>query len=69
MNMCCMDHDIKDKMREEEIGAVLCVCDTEDIKDLLKPAPLRIIYQSFTIAHRKLQALMLECCVNCVSFS
>ena len=56
-------------MREEEIGAVLCVCDTEDINDLLKPAPLRIIYQSFTIAHRKLQALMLECCINSVLFS
>lgn len=55
MNVCCRDHPIWKKV-DEDLAQQLdirCVTETEDVKDLLKPAPLRIQYQNYCCHHGK----------------
>ena len=59
------DHAVFERMSTADRDAgVLCVTQTLDIQDLLKPAPLRVAYQSYCCHHGELNGNTTDCCNN-----
>jgi hypothetical protein len=49
MNVCCRDHAIWNTKRQHE--NINCIAEAEDVQDLMKPAPLRVMFQNYCSSH------------------
>lgn len=52
MNVCCRNHDIwctADYGQEEPV--IGCIAESQNIQDLLRPAPLRMMYNNYKTYH------------------
>ena len=51
MNICCTNHDMWHSIPQTGIK---CVTEADEIKDLIKPGPLRVAYYNYCHYHGKL---------------
>lgn len=54
MNVCCQHHQIWHNANPEE--QLSCITESTDIQDLLRPAPLRMMYYNYRAYHSKFVA-------------
>lgn len=54
MNVCCQDHEIwKTKNYDGNGPDIKCITQLESVNDLLKPGPLRVMYNNYKTYHGK----------------
>lgn len=68
MNVCCKDHSIWDQRRPGEID-IPCIAQAEDVIDILKPGPLRLMYQNYSRHRREYWTFVLSEYFVCWTFT
>ena len=51
MNVCCRHHDVWQTKEEDE--DLQCITESENMLDLMRPAPIRVMYRNYASVHRK----------------